>query len=73
MNRKFFIMALIRGIFGYFPCGFELPAVFVAYNIQSKRFFNWRYILPYWGIGALLHKTLLIIRLVAIDKANIAL
>ncbi|URJ61864.1 hypothetical protein [Paenibacillus polymyxa] len=39
MNRKSFIMALVRGIFGYFPCGFGLPAVFVAYNINSLRGF----------------------------------
>lgn len=24
MNRKFFIMALIKGVFGYFPCGLGL-------------------------------------------------
>lgn len=29
MNRKFFIMALIRGIFGYFPCGLGV-AVFIG-------------------------------------------
>lgn len=39
MNRKSFIMALVRGIFGYFPCGFGLPAVFVAYNINSQEVF----------------------------------
>lgn len=59
MNRKFFIMALIRGIFGYFPCGLGVAVLLEAYSRYSLRgIFNWSYIFPYRGISALLHKTL---------------
>lgn len=30
----------------------------IFYNGFDKRFFNWSYIFPYRGIGALLHKAL---------------
>ncbi|ALA41830.1 hypothetical protein ABE82_10010 [Paenibacillus peoriae] len=37
MNRKFFIMALIRGIFGYFPGGLGVAVISMAYSINSLR------------------------------------
>ncbi len=39
MNRKFFIMALIRGIFGYFPCGLGVAVLLEAYSRYSLRGF----------------------------------
>ncbi|ALA41481.1 hypothetical protein ABE82_08085 [Paenibacillus peoriae] len=39
MNRKLFIMALIRGIFGYFPCGLGVAVLLEAYSRYSLRGF----------------------------------
>ncbi|QPK61067.1 hypothetical protein G7L40_26825 [Paenibacillus polymyxa] len=39
MNRKFFIMALVRGIFGYFPCGLGVAIIAMAFSINSLRSF----------------------------------
>ncbi|KJD46703.1 hypothetical protein QD47_05470 [Paenibacillus terrae] len=39
MNRKFFIMALIRGVFGYFPCGLGLAIILEAFNRYSLKGF----------------------------------
>ncbi|MBG9765923.1 hypothetical protein CUU60_04360 [Paenibacillus polymyxa ATCC 842] len=37
MNRKFFFMALVRGIFGYFPCGLGVAILAMAFSINSLR------------------------------------
>jgi hypothetical protein len=39
LNWKFFIMALVRGILGYLPCGLGLAVILEAYNRNSLRGF----------------------------------
>lgn len=32
-------MALVRGVFGYFPCGLGVPAILMAFSVNSLRGF----------------------------------